>query len=189
MREIHPSLDTLWGDSKFFNVNEIINCNFENTDHILLLFLSSFSFSTPFHYLIANFKFKLFNDLMDKIENNLENIIKLIECDQFIEKIVAMFIFMLENNYSYPKHALENYYCDLIYERTYFDNYDDDEDFSENDDEDINAVVMKKKSRQTAGSITNQNVILINRLLKMINKNVQNNVNFSENNCFNVFSF
>ena len=65
---------------------------------------------------------------MDKIENNLENIIKLIECDQFIEKIVAMFIFMLENNYSYPKHALENYYCDLIYERTYFDDYDDCDD-------------------------------------------------------------
>jgi hypothetical protein len=84
--------------------------------------------------------------LADKIENNLEDIIKLIACDQFIEKIATMFIFILENMFSYPKNALEDSYCSLFYERNYFDDeFDDDEDFSENDDDDLNAVVMKKK--------------------------------------------
>jgi hypothetical protein len=139
---------------------------------------------------LENNNFKLFNHLADNIENNLENIIKFVECDQFIEKIVAMFIFKLENNHSYPKNALERMYCNLFYERNYFDDeYDDDEDFSENDDEDLNAVVLKKKSRQTAGSRTYQNVILIKTLLKMINKKVQNNVKFADNKSFNVFSF
>jgi hypothetical protein len=103
-------------------------------------------FSTPFHRLLDNNDFKVFNDLADKIENNLEDIIKLIACDQFIEKIATMFIFILENMFSYPKNALEDSYCSLFYERNYFDDeFDDDEDFSENDDDDLNAVVMKKK--------------------------------------------
>jgi hypothetical protein len=64
-----------------------------------------------------------------------------------------------------------------------------DEDFSENDDEDFYVVINKKRSRQTAGSIANKNIILIRKLVKMINKKVQNNVKFADNKSFDVFAF
>jgi hypothetical protein len=77
----------------------------------------------------------------------------------------------------------------FLYERNFFDNeYEDNEDFSE-DDDDLMYVVTKKRGRKTTGSIFHQNVILMKKLLKTINVSIQSNVRFIKNNHFRVLSF
>ena len=170
-----------------FEINELNNCNLDDPEHIFLIFLPDFWFYTPIHSLIVNYHYKLFNDLVDKVEINLKKIIEFIESDQFLDKIIDMFNLILENRRCYPKDRLEAFYCDLLYERNFFDD-EYDEDFSE-DDDDLMDVVTKKRSRKTTGSIFNQNVNLMKKLLKMINVRIQSNVRFLKNNHFRVLSF
>ena len=189
MKKIHWSITGRFGYSKFFDVNEIIGCNFEEPEHTFLMFLPNFLFHTPFHYLLRNNHFQLFNELVGQIADNIKEIIEFVDSDKFIEKIVEMFLFIFENVSVYSKGALELRYCYLSYDRGYFDDdYDDDEEFSEDDDIDVTNIKWEKKERITNGSKTNQNLILILKLLKRINFNIQKNAKFSENN-FSVDSF
>ena len=74
MKKIHWSITGRFGYSKFFDVNELKGCNFEDPDYIFLMFLPDYLFHTPFHNLLRNNHFQLFNELVCKIENNLKEI-------------------------------------------------------------------------------------------------------------------
>ncbi len=151
MHKIHPSIDCVTGESKFFNLHELNNFNFDADENVILIFLLiilNYSFDTPFHYLLSNNNFKLFNQLakMIEIEINLKKINEFITCDKQIDKIIEMFIFILENKRSYPKKALEYSYCYLSFDGNYFGyHYDDNDDFNEDDSHQDDDYLMNQK--------------------------------------------
>jgi hypothetical protein len=222
LHKIHPSIEN--GESKFFKFNELSDWSFENAEHRFLIFLPDYQFRSIFYYLLNENNFKLFNDLVDKIEINLKEITKFIDSDQFINKMADALIVFLENRGFIETslgHSLRFHYCYLFFKRSYFgleyddddevdgektdddesrsddddddddddDNTDDDDDFFKNDDVDLMIVLNKKKSRKTSGSITTQNVILIEKLLRRIYNNIQKRFEFLEYDFFDFTQF
>jgi hypothetical protein len=215
LHKIHPSIEN--GESKFFKFNELSDWSFENAEHRFLIFLPNYEFRSPFYYLLNENNFKLFNELVDKIEINLKEITKFIDSDQFINKMADALIVFVENRgfiESSQVHSLRFHYCYLFFERSYFgleyddddevdgektdddesgsdddDDNDYDDDFLKNDDADLMIVLNKKKSRKTSGSITTQNVILIEKLLRRIYNNIQKRFEFLEYDFFDFTQF
>jgi hypothetical protein len=64
---------------------------------------------TPFHSLLLDNDFDLFNKIVNKFQINEEMKFE----ENFLEKIKEMFIFILENIYSYDTETIENSYCNL----------------------------------------------------------------------------
>ena len=64
---------------------------------------------TPFHSLVIENEFELFNKLVAKIDTQLFE--KLVNEKQHFERIKEMFIYILENVYSYNLDAIEMFYC------------------------------------------------------------------------------
>ena len=73
------------------------------------MFLPNYSMLTPFHSLVIENEFELFNKLVAKIDTQLFE--KLVNEKQHFERIKEMFIYILENVYSYNLDAIEMFYC------------------------------------------------------------------------------
>jgi hypothetical protein len=79
---------------------------------LLHLFIPNYLMETPFHSLLLDNDFDLFNEIVNKFQINEE-----IKFDEnFLEKIKEMFIFILENIYSYDTETIQNSYCNLSIE-------------------------------------------------------------------------
>ncbi len=79
---------------------------------LLHLFLPNYLMETPFHSLLLDNDFDLFNKIVNKFKINEE-----MKFDEnFLEKIKEMFIFILENIYSYDTETIQNSYCNLSIE-------------------------------------------------------------------------
>jgi hypothetical protein len=107
------------------------------------MFLPNFSLDTPFHHLLININYDVFNNLAKELETNFKMFTEFLQNDQFIEKIAEMFIFVLEHKKSYAKEALKNKYCHLFFDGNQFDQYDDDSGVDEEDFENDDLFIEK----------------------------------------------
>ena len=80
---------------------------------------------TPFHSILADNNFSFFNEIVKKIKPNH---VMLLEKNN-LDKIKDMFVFILENIYSYDMSTMKSSYCNLNDECT---NGEIDEITSEN---------------------------------------------------------
>lgn len=191
MRAIHKSIDSLTGNSKCFDAITLQNFKIVSAEDVFLMFLPNFSIDTPFHHLLINLNFDLFNKIAEEFENNFQIFKEFLQNEELIEKIIDMFIFILENKHSFAKGALQNSYCQLFFDGNHFGyDYDDsdideeDPDF-ENDDVFIQKLINMKFS--TKGSTLRKSFFFISKLLKKVSEKIQNNIKFSANINFNVF--
>ena len=189
MRAINETIDFLTGNSKYFDIVTLKNFKIVNLEDIFLMFLPNFSLDTPFHHLLININYDVFNNLAKELETNFKMFTEFLQNDQFIEKIAEMFIFVLEHKKSYAKEALKNKYCHLFFDGNQFDQYDDDSGVDEEDFENDDLFIEKllKKNFSTKGSITRKNLYFISKLLMKVQDKIQNNIKFSTNTNFNVF--
>ena len=91
--------------------------------------------------------FKLFNTLAETFKIHIGKIKEFLESVEQIDKIIEMFIFILETNRSYPKEALINSYCYLSFDGNYFGNEYDDSDTEDSDDsgDDLDQNLINEK--------------------------------------------
>jgi len=88
--------------------------------------LPNFFLSTPFHFILANSYFNILIRLVDSIEEgNLFS--KFLEDENLINRIVEMFIYILEEYVSYPSEALKDNYAHLPMDYDYYD-FDEEPD-------------------------------------------------------------
>ena len=191
MRAISTKINVFTGSSNYFDVIQLKNFKTVNVEDVFLMFLPNFSMDTPFHYLLMNCNFNLFNNIAEEFERNFQIFNELLEDGELIDKIIDMFIFILENKLSFPKEALKNTYCHLYFDGNHFGYDYDDSDFDEEDSdfEDDDAFIQKltKKKFSTTGSTTRKNMFFISKLLKKVNDKIQSSIKFSNNTNFNVF--
>jgi hypothetical protein len=67
---------------------------------------------TPFHSLLQDDNFDLINEIVKRFQLKVETKFD----EDFLKKIKEMFIFILENIYSYDTKTIESSYCNLTYE-------------------------------------------------------------------------
>jgi predicted transcriptional regulator len=164
LKSVHDSINTKNGRSEFFSDTFLEKKLIEKKDDVLLLFLPNFVLRTPFHYLILNEKFELFNRIAETLDGELFN--ECLENSETIDKIIEMFIYILENVTSYPRSALENIYYNLpVYE------YDSSSDDSETGDIAPNRFI--------------KNVQKIESFLKSVSQKVEQDKRYFEHNDFN----
>ena len=172
LKSIHDSIDLENGRSKYFSTNVLEKASNE-VDYVFLLFLPNFLLRTPFHYLILNENFELFNQIAQKLEKNGNLFDEFLESSVTVDKIIEMFIYILESVTSYPKSALKNIYCNLPV-------YVSDSDNSESDFDSSSDNSEKKVSK-----IFLENVQMIEGLLNKVRQKVKLNERYSNHSGFN----
>jgi hypothetical protein len=97
--------------------------------------LPNFSLCTPFHFILANRYFDILIRLIESIEEG-KFFSKFLEDENLIDKIVEMFIFILEEDGSYPIEALDDNYAHLPIDYDYYD-------FDEEPDETLEKKIIR----------------------------------------------
>jgi hypothetical protein len=157
---IHNSLNARTGCSKLFDKKDLEDYQISSSSDLFLLFLPNFSLHTYFHYLLINNNFELFH----KIASNLEEFFQdFISNDVYIDKIIEILAYILENVTIFPKSAIKRLYCSL--------NYDSNNEFE--DDDEIKLV---------------KNVEKVTKYLIEIEELIQKNPKFSRLDGFNVLA-
>ena len=113
---IDLSINVRTGTSKLFNKSELERLTISSPVDLLLLFLPDFCMRTPLQSLLTDNDFDVFNNLYPGIVTFFRDFIT---NQQYIDKIVDMFTFILKYKVKYPKAAIEKYYSSLRYDSNY----------------------------------------------------------------------
>ena len=113
---------------------------------MFLLFLPTFFLDTAFHYLILCEKYELFNNLVESVEKYFEEFINNEFC---INRIIDMFVYVLENVTSYSRSALKKIYCDLLFETNEYEKDESSEDFDQKVCETNNIILKNVETIET----------------------------------------
>ena len=132
-------------------------------DDIFLLFLPNFLLNTALHHLVGLHKYDLFNRVTETVKKFFE---EFLNTEDYINRIIEMFIYILENVSAYPRSALEEIYCDLPFYES-----DESSDFDEND--------------TPSYKILKSNVLTIQTFLTTIRSKVEGTKRFSDRVDFN----
>ncbi len=151
---IHEYINPKSGRSELFNKEKLEVLKIEKCNDLFLLFLPNFSMHTPFHFLLTNGYYEIFNRLSNSIGTDMFN--DFMKQTKNIKKIIDMFNYIHENVSIYPKKAIDMNFCVLTQH--------DEDDCGEDDD---------------TGKTTRLNIIKIEEFLMEINKNVQENLYFA----------
>ena len=127
LSRIMPNLDPKNGKSSYFNTEKLKSADMSNPENVFLMFLPSFSMLTPFHVMAIKEEYKQFNKIASQLdEQAFENFF----CQKkYLDKIKSMFVYTLENVYSFEANAIEKFYCQLDLD------VDEEEDADEEDEE------------------------------------------------------
>ena len=112
LNSIDESIDIISGDSKLLNYEDIEKHEINKAEDLFLLFLPNFSFVTPFHYLLSNQFFSVSNKLVDTI-NKGDLFKKFITNEDLINRIIEMFVYILNEKGRYPLSCIKEIYSDL----------------------------------------------------------------------------
>jgi len=147
----------------------------ENASDLFLLFLPNLSMRTPFHILLSENKYTIFNDLVERIELEVFN--QFISDKNYINKIMDLFIYILEEHVTYPLDAIKNNYCSLPVDMDFLD-FNDPVEFYEYDYESDEDKLSKKvrDNRTKLNAFLNE---IINEVLKNDSFVKRNDFNFS----------
>lgn len=173
MHSIHESLNAKYGESELFNIEKLKNYKIENTSDLLLLFLPNFSIETPFHFLLLYNNYTIFNDLVESVGKHF---MEFINCEIHINKIMMLFVYILEEHCTYQLNAIRESYCELPFDMEFLD-FNDPIDFYEYDN-DSDQDKLSKKVRENRMKLK----IFLNEIINKILKN-DSFVNRNDFNC------
>jgi hypothetical protein len=74
---------------------------------LVQLFLPNYLMETPFHSILADNNFIFFNEIVEKFKPNYNMLLE----RNILDKIKDMFVFILENIYSYDMSTMKTSYC------------------------------------------------------------------------------
>ena len=74
---------------------------------LVQLFLPNYLMETPFHSILADNNFIFFNEIAKKVKPNFDMLLE----RNILDKIKDMFVFILENIYSYDMSTMKTSYC------------------------------------------------------------------------------
>jgi hypothetical protein len=107
---IHNSINIDNGASVLFDIQLLKNKSIDNEEDVLLMLLPDFSLQTALHSLLINVEYDLFNKLTCEFNKIFQSFMKM---DMCIDKVLNMFIYIIQNVSQYPFKALEDIYCKL----------------------------------------------------------------------------
>ena len=142
---------------------------------IFLLFLPNFLMNTPIHFLLFNNDFEIFNNIVKMLESQNEFFSE----DTFLEKILNMFIFILENVQTFHIIALKRNYSYLTFDPEFSSSDDDDDD----DDSETEKLDQndKKEAKNSFSSNTRKNIYKMEEYFEKIFNEIQKRLQSNEN--------
>ena len=103
-------------------MKELSSFQVSRAEDLLYFFLPNFSMSTLIHSMVINNEYENFNKFYDEIVRFFDEFIYKEDC---MLKIVKMFIYIFFYKTKYPKTAIRDNYCVLLYDLNYFEDEDE----------------------------------------------------------------